>query len=98
MTKPGSSYGRVAMERPQSKLLPRNYVACRGARGATSSIVVFGAQAGAARHDRPLAVWESNSYDTAILGDVVRGSDRQLFQRMRSSSSAFLAQQAVSSP
>src|SRR5262245_49059044 len=35
--KNGSAFGRVVTERPQSRLLPRNYAACRGRRGATSS-------------------------------------------------------------
>jgi hypothetical protein len=35
-TKIGSGFGHVAMESLQSKLLPTNYVACRGVQGATS--------------------------------------------------------------
>src|SRR5258705_472904 len=35
--KNGSGFGRVVMESPQSRLLPTNYAACRGAQGATTS-------------------------------------------------------------
>ena len=35
--KNGSGFGHVAMERSQSKLLLTNYVASRGAQGATNS-------------------------------------------------------------